>query len=133
MEYEQYLATLSDEDKKWLEAGYNYYEITIENIGELVMPIILKLNYTDGTSEEKRIPAEIWRRNDEVASKVYYSKKELQSVELDPYVEIVDVDRSNNYWPERHVPNRFELYKQRSRGGGENTMQRIRRGEQMNE
>jgi hypothetical protein len=97
------------------------------------MPIILKLNYADGTSEEKRIPAEIWRRNDEVASKVYYSKKELQSVELDPYVEIVDVDRSNNYWPERHAPNRFELYKQRSRGGGENTMQRIRRGEQMNE
>lgn len=133
MEYEQYLATLSDEDKKWLEAGYNYYEITIENIGELVMPIILKLNYTDGTSEEKRIPAEIWRRDDKVASKVYYSKKELQSVELDPYVEIVDVDRSNNYWPERHVPNRFELYKQRSWGGGENTMQRIRRGEQMNE
>jgi hypothetical protein len=133
MEYEQYLATLSDEDKKWLEAGYNYYVITIENIGELVMPIILKLNYTDGTSEEKRIPAEIWRRDDKVASKVYYSKKELQSVELDPYVEIVDVDRSNNYWPERHVPNRFELYKQRSWGGGENTMQRIRRGEQMNE
>ena len=128
--YERYLANLSDEQKALLEAGYNYYELTFENKGGLVMPIILDFVFTDGTSEQKRIPAEIWRLNHEEVSKVFYFEKEVKEIILDPRVETADVDRSNNYWPERRQPSRFELFRGRQRNS-ENLMQRMRRAEQM--
>lgn len=128
--YERYLANLSDEQKALLEAGYNYYELTFENKGGLVMPIILDFVFTDGTSEQKRIPAEIWRLNHEEVSKVFYFEKEVKEIILDPRVETADVDRSNNYWPERRQPSRFELFRGRQRSS-ENPMQRMRRAEQM--
>ena len=132
MEYERYLENLTDEDRAILEAGYNYYSLTFDNIGGLVMPIILEFRFTDGTSEEVRIPAEIWRRNHDEVSKVFFFEKEVEEVILDPHLETADTDRGNNYWPERREPSRFELFKRRSwRGGGENTMQRARRAEQM--
>ena len=132
MEYERYLENLTDEDRAILEAGYNYYSLTFENVGGLVMPIILEFRFTDGSSEEVRIPAEIWRRNHDEVSKVFFFEKEVEEVILDPHVETADTDRGNNYWPERREPSRFELFKRRSwRGGGENTMQRARRAEQM--
>ena len=42
-------------------AGMNFYVVELSNIGGLVMPVILQIDYADGTSEELRIPAEIWR------------------------------------------------------------------------
>jgi len=130
MEYERYLKNLTEEDRAILEAGYNYYSLTFENVGGLVMPIILEFRFTDGTSEEVRIPAEIWRRSHDEVSKVFFFEKEVEEIVLDPHVETADTDRNNNYWPERQEPSRFELFKRRS-WDGENTMQRARRAEQM--
>lgn len=129
--YERYLSNLTEEEKELLEAGYNYYELTFENKGGLVMPIILEFVFEDGTSEEKRIPAEIWRLNHDQVTKVFYFEKKVKEIILDPRVETADVDRSNNYWPERRQPSRFELFKGRSRAGAENPMQLMRRAEQM--
>jgi len=129
-EYENYLSNLSSEDKELLEAGYNYYEVTIRNDGGLVMPVILKFEYEDGSEETKRIPAEIWKMNDKEVTKVFYSKKKAENIALDPYLEIADTDREDNYWPKRDKPTRFELFKQQSRNG-ENKMQRNRRAERM--
>jgi aminopeptidase N len=129
-EYKNYLSNLSSEDKELLEAGYNYYEVTIRNDGGLVMPVILKFEYEDGSEETKRIPAEIWKMNDKEVTKVFYSKKKAENIALDPYLEIADTDREDNYWPKRDKPTRFELFKQQSRNG-ENKMQRNRRAERM--
>jgi hypothetical protein len=130
-DYQRYLQGLSDEDKELLEAGYNYYSLTFENEGGLVMPILLEFRFTDGTSEEKRIPAEIWKLNHDQVSKVFFFEKEVEEIVLDPHLETADTDRDNNYWPERRQPTRFELFKRRSWSGGENPMQRSRRAEQM--
>ncbi len=51
--------------------------------------------------------------NDEVVSKVFVFDKDLKTIELDPYLETADVDRNNNYWPERVEPSSFQLYKQK--------------------
>lgn len=134
-EYEQFISSLDEEEKELLNSGYNYYEITFENIGELVMPIILEFTYTDGSKEVKRIPAEIWKMNDKEVSKVFFSKKELKEVALDPYLEIADTDISNNYWPAKVIPSRFEMFKSRygSEESRENGMQRDIRNQELEE
>lgn len=107
-----YARKLTDDEKKLIAEGYNYYELHFRNVGGLVMPIIAELQYTDGSSELLRIPAEIWRHNCEKVTRVVATKKQLQQVILDPYAETADIDRNNNYFPPRpSTPTRFELYK----------------------
>ncbi|MBR9921491.1 MAG: M1 family metallopeptidase [Bacteroidetes bacterium] len=129
-EYEEYMESLSDEERAVLESGNNYYELTFENVGGLVMPIIVAFNYADGSSEVFRIPAEIWRFGDQQVTKVFVTKKEAVSFVVDPFYETADIDTGNNHFPPKANPNRFELFKQRSWRGGENPMQRAKRAEE---
>ena len=80
--------------------------------------IILKFTFEDGTSEDHRIPAEIWRRNNEEVSKVFVTDKVIAQVNLDPYLETADIDRSNNYFPAQQEMTRFELFQQQSQRQG---------------
>ena len=131
-DYDRFIAQLDDEEKELLNSGMNYYQITFGNVGELVMPIIVQFTYTDGSTEVHRIPAEIWKMNDKEVTKVFYSKKQVKEIALDPFLETADVDVSNNYWPARVIPSRFEMFKSRGYGGGgENPMQRQRRADEV--
>ena len=71
-------------------------------IGGLVMPVIFKLEYADGTSEVIRIPAEIWKmqneRLTETVNKVIITNKAVNKIILDPNLETADTDVSNNVW-----------------------------------
>ncbi|MDZ7269275.1 MAG: M1 family metallopeptidase [candidate division KSB1 bacterium] len=131
-EYERYLSTLDEAEKQLLRAGYNYYELHFQNLGGLVTPLILEFEYDDGTREVQRLPAEIWRYNDKQISKVFATRHEIRSITLDPFLETADTDMSNNYWPPRPTPTRFQLFKQRE-GEPENPMQRQRRIEAMSQ
>lgn len=122
--YEQLLETLSDSEKEYLNGKYNYYQIDFKNIGGLVMPIILEFTFADESSEIVRIPAEIWRKNNESVSKVFFFEKEVKNIELDPYLETADVDLLNNSWPRHFTPTRFQAYKRKQRSGRSNVMQR---------
>ncbi|WP_420934366.1 M1 family metallopeptidase [Alteromonas sp. A081] len=99
----------------------NYYVLNFSNLGGLVMPIILELAYEDGTKEEMRIPAEIWRRTPKAVSKLIVTEKdkELVSVTVDPHWETADVDVENNHYPRRIIPSRIEAYKGKSRSSYE--------------
>jgi len=96
-----------------LKDGSNLYVVDFSNKGGLVMPIILEVKYTDGTSEIQRISAQIWRKNTEHVSKLIITDKEVKEIVLDPYWETADVDVNNNYWPTRVVESRLELYKRK--------------------
>lgn len=128
-DYDRYVARLSENEKELLESKLNYYQIDLSSPGELVMPVILEFEYSDGSKEVHRIPAEIWKQNDKNISKVFYSKKELVRVVLDPTLETADIDRSNNYWPPKQQPTRFELFKGFDRPD-ENPMQRAKRAKE---
>ena len=131
-EYEQFYNNLSASEKELLESGMNYYELTIENNGGLVMPVILQFNYVDGTSEDFRIPVEVWRFNAEKITKVIPTKKEVESIVLDPYLEIADVNTDDNAYPPRRSPSRFEAFKNKKpRATRENPMQRARRAAEL--
>jgi hypothetical protein len=77
----------------------NIYRFTFRNVGGLVMPVILKLTWSDGSDETIRIPAEIWRRNSQQVIWQHVSSKTLVSAEVDPLRETADANRPNNLFP----------------------------------
>jgi aminopeptidase N len=126
--YERYLSKLSPDEKAFLEAGYHFYSVKFDNVGGLVMPIILEFQFVDGTAETVRIPVQVWQKENEQVNKVFFFEKEVEKIILDPLLETADTDRNNNYWPETREPSRFELFKGRARtrggSGAGNPMQR---------
>ena len=93
----------------------NFYIVDFHNKGGLPMPIIVELTYADGTVEEVRMSAEIWRKNNNKVSKLFMTDKEITAISLDPKWETADVDVNNNYWPARPIKSRFELYKRKKK------------------
>lgn len=110
--YERFLAGLSDEEKEFLQNQSNFYVVDFRNVGGLVMPIILRLEFEDGSHEEMMIPAEIWRRNNETVSKLIITEKPIKSIVMDPHLQTADADLENNYFPRRIVKSRFQLFKE---------------------
>jgi len=110
-EYQKFLATLTPRERELLQAGTNFYVLDFKNIGGLVMPIVLAIEYVDGTKEELKIPAEIWRYNNTDVSKLIMTRKEIRSVAVDPYLETADVDLSNNSFPRRPEKIRFKIFR----------------------
>jgi hypothetical protein len=104
------LSPLSEEEKAKLGQKH-YYEIAFSNKGGLVMPIIVQFNYKDGSSEIRRIPAQIWRLNEEKVNKVFVTDKEVESIQLDPLKETADINVSNNTWGNIAQPSRFSAFK----------------------
>ncbi|MCH1584966.1 MAG: hypothetical protein L7S62_07385, partial [Flavobacteriales bacterium] len=136
VEYTEAMERLSDEERAMLASGKNFYEITFRNEGGLVMPLIVQFEYEDGREEIRRIPAEIWKMSEPTVTKVFVTDAPVTQITLDPMLETADVDMSDNYWPARPQPTRFELFKSegRSRWGAssqENPMQRARRDAEM--
>jgi hypothetical protein len=121
-QYENYLLSLTEEDKEFLENEKYYYELTFENLGGLVMPIIFSFKYEDGSEEEIKLPAEVWKMNNKTFTKVFPVDKPVKGIILDPNLETADVDRSNNYYPARQEMSRFELFN-RERRSRKNPMQ----------
>ncbi len=124
-EYDKFLSDLTDSQKKLLDGSYNFYQVDFKNIGGLVMPVILKFEFTDGSEEVQQIPAEIWKTNNEEVSKVFMFNKEVKQITLDPYYETADTELNNNYWPPQIQPTRFQIYKTQNYHKAEsNPMQR---------
>jgi hypothetical protein len=109
---------LTDEEKAKY-ANANLYEITFLNKGGLVMPIIVEFAFADGTKETKRIPAQIWRKNENKVTKVFYTNKKAVSIKLDPMRETADIDETNNNWPSTAEPSKFTLFKARTMSRGQ--------------
>lgn len=124
-EFQQYLSTLTEKERALLTSGMNFYVVDLKNIGGLVMPVILLVEYTDGTTEELRIPAEIWRQNNTEVSKLIVTKKEVKTITLDPRLETADVDLANNFFPRRPIKSRFQAFKTQPRP--RNPMQELER------
>jgi hypothetical protein len=72
--------------------------IVLMNRGQMVMPAELKLLYDDGTSEVRKLPAEIWLLGSRHALTVDTGAKRLVGLEIDPRHVMPDVERANNRW-----------------------------------
>ncbi|MDD5347157.1 MAG: M1 family aminopeptidase [Candidatus Omnitrophica bacterium] len=83
--------------------------VTVENRRTLQMPVSVRLQYADGTSETK-----VWDGKGSVSFPVQQARK-LERVDIDPdNAVILDLDRTNNHWPRkmnfRAVPMYFFAY-----------------------
>ncbi|MBI1770173.1 MAG: M1 family peptidase [Bacteroidetes bacterium] len=92
----------------------NIYEITLSNKGGLVMPVIIEWTYKDGTKETDRIPAEIWRVNENKVTKVFAKEKEVASVTVDPLKETSDITTDDNVFPRVAQPSKFDEMKKKT-------------------
>jgi hypothetical protein len=107
----------------------NLYEITFVNKGGLVMPIIVEFTFEDGTTQLERIPAQIWRKNENKVSKLFMTNRKAVKIQLDPLRETADINEANNTWPSGTVePSKFSLFKAgagrgRGQSSGTNPMQ----------
>jgi peptidase M1-like protein len=97
--WQKFSESLSEAQRKVLAADLQWYVVDVQNLGGIPMPIILRLDYQDGSHEIVRIPTEIWRKDVGQVSKLLMCDRPLQSITLDPYHEIADADTSNNLWP----------------------------------
>ena len=108
--YDRYRAGLSKEEATLLDAGYHFYGVTFENQGGLLMPLVLRFTLEDGTEEVKRIPAEVWLKNEDEFTKWFNFTQPVVQITLDPFLEMADTDRSDNYWPAMQEPSKFDVY-----------------------
>jgi hypothetical protein len=125
--YKRYWKQLNDEERQLLKEERYIYQIDFENLGGLVMPIILQIESEDGTTEIVRIPAEIWRRNAVNASKLLVLDRPIRRVLVDPFRETADTDTENNAFPRTIDEVRYRLDKPRT--SSSNQMQRHRAAE----
>jgi len=134
-EYTEYLKTLTDEEKELLEGKEHFYQLELENKGGIPMPIIIEFEYEDGTTEVKKIPAEIWRYDRSTINKAFITEKKVINITLDPYLETADTDTENNSVTPQATPDRFEVFKRNNnrRRGGENPMQRAARAKKISQ
>jgi hypothetical protein len=92
----------------------NFYELSFKNEGGLVMPIIIEWTFADGSREIEKIPAEIWRLNENEVTKVFAKDKEVTNISIDPFKELADVNKENNSFPRVELESDFDKFKRNS-------------------
>ena len=117
---------VSKKEKKAYQ-DLNYYQLKFVNKGGLPMPLILEWTFEDGTKEIERIPVEIWRKNENEITKTFVKNKVVKAVILDPFKETSDIDESNNSWPVKEVPSRFQIFKAHKQQEMLNPMQKAKK------
>jgi hypothetical protein len=110
---------LLDDAAKAKYANVHLYEITFSNKGGLVMPLIVEFTFEDGSKQVERIPAQVWRLNENKVTKLFITTKKATGIKLDPNRETADIDESNNTWPklETSEPSKFAIFKAKAGAG----------------
>ncbi len=112
--YNRYRDRLTAEEAALLDAGHHFYGLTFENQGGLIMPLVLRFTLEDGQEEVIRIPAEVWLKNEDEFTKWFNFRQPVVQITLDPFLEMADTDRSDNYWPALREPNKFDVYSRKA-------------------
>ncbi len=110
-EYAEFLDKLTASERELLKTKKIFYLVEFENLGGVVMPLPLRLTYSDGTTEDIYLAPEIWRYDQQRASRLFVTDAEIVSWELDPNLEIADGDKSNNHYPRKPETKTFKLSK----------------------
>ncbi|WP_431161033.1 M1 family metallopeptidase [Flagellimonas beolgyonensis] len=75
------------------------YVIVLSNKGDMPMPVVLEITYTDTSWELIHLPVEIWQRGNSW-NYLLKSDKVVKKVQIDPEKLIPDVNPSNDTWPD---------------------------------
>jgi len=104
-----YIATkFSEEEKATMKNPKYFYEVEFNKPGGMLMPIIVEITYDDDTKENFKFPAQIWRKNNDTAKRVFATEKMIKSIQIDPKEETADIDLTNNSWPKVELKSKFD-------------------------
>jgi hypothetical protein len=109
--YGEFKNKINDADIRAKLNGKNLYELTLKNKGGLVTPIIIEWTFADGSKELEKIPAEIWRANENEVKKVFMKEKEVTNIVIDPNNDTADTNLNDNTFPKKPAVNKFEELK----------------------
>jgi hypothetical protein len=76
---------------QWQDGSF----ITVENLGQMVMPVTVLIKETSGKEQRIDLPVEVWQRGKEWTFKVNTTSK-IADVILDPDKKLPDINRKNN-------------------------------------
>jgi hypothetical protein len=71
--------------------------VTFANLDRMVMPLTFRVKFEDGSTEEHRLPVEVWFTSDRV-TRTLDGNKEIREVRIDPERMLPDRARANNVW-----------------------------------
>lgn len=100
--------TFTAEEKASLKSPKYFYEVEFNKPGGMIMPILVEITYEDGSKQNFQYPAQIWRKNNETAKKVYATEKAIKSIQIDPKLMTADIDVTNNSWPKTEEKSKFD-------------------------
>ncbi|HEY4618685.1 MAG TPA: M1 family metallopeptidase [Flavobacterium sp.] len=103
-----YVSTLTAEEKGTLKSPKYFYEVEFNKPGGMLMPILVEITYEDGTLDNFKYPAQIWRKSNDTAKKVYATEKAIKKIQIDPKLETADIDVTNNTWPKEELKTKFD-------------------------
>ena len=113
--FKSFLDGLSDWEReaydRAMEDEQYIYFVDFQNVGGLISPLPLTLTYTDGSTEELMVPAEIWRRDAESVTKLIIRDDRIESLYLDRAHQTADADYGNNGFPQSIASDRIDIYK----------------------
>jgi Peptidase family M1 domain len=100
--------TFTAEEKAGLKSPKYFYEVEFNKPGGMIMPILVEITYEDGSVQNFQYPAQIWRKNNDTAKKVYATEKAIKSIQIDPKLMTADIDVTNNSWPKTEQKSKFD-------------------------
>jgi hypothetical protein len=109
--YGEFKSRVDDNAVRQKLSGKNIYQLKFKNNGGLVTPLVIEWTYKDGSKEVERIPAEVWRTNENEVTKVFVKDKEVVNIVMDPNAELADVDVSNNTFPKKSTESKVDQFK----------------------
>ena len=100
--------TFTADEKANIKSPKYFYEVEFNKPGGMIMPILVEITYEDGTKQNFQYPAQIWRKNNDTAKKVYATEKAIKSIQIDPKLMTADIDVTNNSWPKVEEKSKFD-------------------------
>jgi len=100
--------TFTAEEKATIKSPKYFYEVEFNKPGGMIMPILVEITYEDGSKDNYKYPAQIWRKSNETARKVYATAKAIKSIQIDPQLLTADIDVTNNSWPKVETKSKFD-------------------------
>ena len=111
--YGQFLSRLDDNAVRQKLEGKNLYQLKFKNNGGLISPVIIEWTFADGSKEIEKLPAEIWRINEQEVTRVFAKEKEVVTIVVDPNAETADVSTENNVFPKKPGESKFDQLKKK--------------------
>ena len=92
-----------------LEFSELAYVVSVKNVGGMLMPLVIDIEFKYGKGRQLDVPVEIWRYGDKVVKIPFLSDREVVRVTLDKDNAFGDSDLDNNVFPPEIEEGRFKL------------------------